>query len=154
MYIYTSSTLSTTLSFYIFVFYFNVATVKSCHIAFGADNAVGTATYGGIIQKTYSCVVNEAGYSGVHVVGIYEGNSNIIPFGDVNIYVSSSEEKPLSVILVLVSHEPVNWVLYVSYGVTVKRVLLVRIFNWTAVTWLVWHNMFQHHHNLCTDSLQ
>ena len=106
-----------------------IATVGGCHIAYNADNAVGSPSHRGSIQTTYSCDVREIGNSEVHVVGIYEGSRQSSfryhPVGEVNVKLVVSGESSLPLVLVIVAYEPINWRVEVPSGVTVDRVLLV-----------------------------
>ena len=92
---------------------------------------MGSPTFEGRSQTTYSCVANENCDYDVHVISNYEGDYNHPGFGPVNdvgttnvqLSVSGQNSKPL--VLVFVSYEPVNWILSVPQGVTIEKVLLV-----------------------------
>ena len=100
-----------------------------CHIEREASSAVGTPTYNGQSQTTYSCVANENCNYDIHVIGNYEGNGHtgfrVHNTGNTNVElrVSGRGSKPL--VLVFVSYEPVNWILSIPSGVVIEKVLLV-----------------------------
>jgi len=105
------------------------AIVGSCHITQGASVRVGTPTYTGKSQTTYSCVANDNCNYDVHVIANYESNGHsgfrIHNTGNtnVNLAVTGTSSKPL--ILVFVSYEPVNWTLTIPTGVVIDRIILV-----------------------------
>ena len=107
-----------------------LATSGQCHIEHDSSSAVGTPTFEGQSQTTYSCVANENCDYDVHVISNYEGDYNH-GFGPVNnagttnvqLSVSGQSSKPL--VLVFVSYEPVNWILSIPRGITIEKVLLV-----------------------------
>ena len=93
---------------------------------------MGTPTYNGQSQTTYSCVANENCNYDVHVISNYEGDYNhgfgpVTRSGNTNVElrVSGHGSKPL--VLVFVSYEPVNWILSIPSGVVIEKVLLVSI---------------------------
>ena len=101
-----------------------------CHIEREASSAVGTPTYNGQSQTTYSCVANENCNYDVHVISNYEGDYHhgfgpVTRSGNTNVElrVSGQGSKPL--VLVFVSYEPVNWILSIPSGVVIEKVLLV-----------------------------
>ena len=104
-----------------------------CRIERGSPSAVGTPTFNGQPQTTYSCVADENCNYDVHVIGNYEGNGHtgfrVHNTGntDVNISISGQGTKPL--VLVFVSYEPVNWILDIPSTVTIDKVLLVSKIN-------------------------
>ena len=91
---------------------------------------MGTPTFEEQSQTTYSCVADENCNYDVHVVSNYEGDGHTgfrvhdtgTTYVDMNVIGPSL--KPL--ILVFVSYEPVNWILNITSGVVVDKVLLVR----------------------------
>ena len=93
---------------------------------------MGTPTFEGTSQTTYSCVANENCDNDVHIISNYEGNGHtgfrVHNTGNtrVNIQVSGRSSKPL--ILVFSSYEPVNWMLNIPSGVVIDRILLVSSF--------------------------
>ena len=105
-----------------------LAASGSCRVQQGASS-VGTPTFEGQPQITYSCIANENCNYDVHILGNYEGNGHlgfrIHHTGNttVNIRVSGQGSKPI--VLVFVSYEPVNWILNIPSGVVIERVLLV-----------------------------
>ena len=105
------------------------AIVGSCHITQGAGVRVGTPTYTGSAQSTYSCVASDNCNYDVHVIANYESNGHhgfgIHRTGNthVNLAVTGTSTKPL--ILVFVSYEPVRWTLTISTGVMIDRIILV-----------------------------
>ena len=90
---------------------------------------MGTPTYAGRAQTTYSCVVNNNCNYDVHVIVNYESDGHhgfrIHNTGDtsVNLRVTGTSTKPL--ILVFISYEPVRWSLSIPSGVVIDRVILV-----------------------------
>ena len=90
---------------------------------------MGTPTYSGRAQTTYSCVANDNCNYDVHVIANYESNGHtgfrIHNTGNtsVNLVVNGTSTKPL--ILVFVSYEPVRWTLSIPTGVVIDRVILV-----------------------------
>ena len=100
----------------------------SCRVQQGATS-IGTPTFRGQPQTTYSCIADENCNYDVHIVGNYEGNGHLgfrihhTGNTSVNIRVSGEGSKPL--VLVFVSYEPVNWILNIPSGVVIDQVLLV-----------------------------
>ena len=101
----------------------------NCRITQGASVRVGTPTYTGRAQTTYSCVANDNCNYDVHVIANYESNGHtgfrVHNTGNtgVNLRVTGTSTKPL--ILVFVSYEPVRWTLSIPSGVVIDRVILV-----------------------------
>ena len=100
---------------------------------------MGTPTFQGKSQTTYSCVADENCDYDVHVISNYEGDYNhgfgpVTRAGTTNVQlrVSGQSSKPL--VLVFVSYEPVNWVLNVSSGAVIEKVLLVSLHNHSVPT--------------------
>ena len=89
---------------------------------------MGTPTYTGRAQTTYSCVANDNCNYDVHVIANYESNGHtgfrVHNTGNtgVNLRVTGTSTKPL--ILVFVSYEPVRWTLSIPSGVVIDRVIL------------------------------
>ena len=107
-----------------------IARVGGCEIQEGADIRVGTPTYDGSSQTTYSCVSGVHSQYEVHVISNYEsdgqhgfGQTRTTGTTDVNLNVNGSGSVPL--VLVFVSYEPVNWRLQVPSGVVIDTVLIV-----------------------------
>ena len=106
-----------------------IAIDGNCRVTQGASIRVGTPTYSGRAQTTYSCVANDNCNYDVHVVSIYESD----PYHGyhhtntrntrVNLAVNGTSTKPL--ILVVISYEPVRWTLNIPIGVVIDRVILV-----------------------------
>ena len=100
-----------------------------CHIERGSSSAVGTPTFEGRSQTTYSCEANENCNYDVHIISNYEGNGHTgfrvhnTGTTNVNIRVTGESSKPL--VLVFVSYEPVNWIL--NSNRVIDKVLLVSI---------------------------
>ena len=90
---------------------------------------MGTPTYAGSAQTTYSCVADDNCNYDVHVIANYESNGHtgfrVHNTGNtrVNLAVTGTSSKPL--ILVFVSYEPVRWTLSIPSGVVIDRVILV-----------------------------
>ena len=107
----------------------SAASDGNCHVTRGASVRVGTPTYSGRAQTTYSCVANDNCNYDVHVIANYESNGHhgfrIHNTGNtrVNLRVTGTSAKPL--ILVFVSYEPVRWTLSIPSGVVIDRVILV-----------------------------
>ena len=101
----------------------------NCRVTQGASVHVGTPTYSGRAQTTYSCVANDNYNYDVHVIANYESNGHhgfrVHNTGNtgVNLAVTGTSTKPL--ILVFVSYEPVRWTLSIPSGVVIDRVILV-----------------------------
>ena len=111
---------------------FNLAISGECRIEQDSSSAVGTPTFEGQSQTTYSCKADENCNYDVHVISNYEGNGHtgfrVHNTGrtNVNVRVTSQSFKPL--VLVFVSYEPVNWILNIDFpGRVVSKVLLVRL---------------------------
>ena len=119
------------------------AIIGSCHITKDNSTALGTPTFSGQSQTTYSCVANENCRYNVHVIGNYEGNGRH-GFGvqrttgrtNVNLRVSGPNEGTKPLILVFVSYEPVTWILSIPNGVVIERILLV------SNRFLIYHNNY------------
>ena len=108
------------------------ASVGRCQIHPGASSPTAAqATFIGIEQDTYKCVTREPGRQSIHVLSVYEGNSHTRPPSagnmDVTLVTDSPSNKP--VLLVLVSYEPVRWILDVPDIVIIDEILLVRKSN-------------------------
>ena len=105
------------------LFQYCAVSVDGCNIEMGAHTSVGTPTYGGTSQTTYSCINSNGNCNyDVHVIGNYESNGHT---GTTNVYISVSGEGTKPLILVFESYEPVNWILSIPSGVIIQRVLLV-----------------------------
>ena len=105
------------------------ATFGSCRIEANASNNVGAPTHSGDRQprSVYSCVANDNCNYDVHVVGCYESYSTGYSHTIRNVYVSvnvqGQSSKPL--ILVLLSYEPIDWVLSIPTDVAIDTVIVV-----------------------------
>ncbi len=101
----------------------------SCHITRDADNAMGTPTFKGKSQTTYSCVANDNPKYDVHVISNYEGNGHhgfgVHNTGNTSVHLSVSGNSSKSLILIFTSYEPVNWILDIPSGVTIDKAILV-----------------------------
>ena len=91
---------------------------------------MGTPTFTGQSQTTYSCVADENCNYDVHIISNYEGDYNhgfgpVTRAGNTNVQLSVSGEGSKPLVLVFVSYEPVNWILSIPQGVTIEKVLLV-----------------------------
>ncbi len=113
------------------------ATVGSCHITRDADNAVGTPTFVGTSQTTYSCVANDNPNYDVHVISNYGGNGyNDFQVSNTSVHLSVSGTSSKSLILVFISYEPVNWILDIPSGVTIDKAILVSTLHNSAFSWI------------------
>jgi hypothetical protein len=66
----------------------------------------------------------------VHVLAVYEVIHRRPPqAGDFNVNIISREESNRPIVLVLGSHEPVNWILNIPYNISISKVILVSIQN-------------------------
>ena len=101
-----------------------------CHIEQDSVSAVGTPTFEGQSQTTYSCVADENCNYDVHIISNYEGNGHtgfrVHNTGTTNVDINVSVQGPKALVLVFVSYEPVNWILDIPRGVVIDKVLLVR----------------------------
>ena len=106
------------------------ADTKGCKISVDAATSLGKPQYNNQPrQPTYSCTPGSSSSSQyeVHVLSVYEVINRRPPTaGDatVNIFSGGRPDRPL--VLVLVSYEPVNWILKLPSDVTISRVILVR----------------------------
>ena len=106
------------------------ADTKGCKISVDAATSLGKPQYNNQPRKpTYSCTPGSSSSSQyeVHVLSVYEVINRRPPTaGDatVNIFSGGRPDRPL--VLVLVSYEPVNWILKLPSDVTISRVILVR----------------------------
>ena len=106
------------------------ADTKGCKISVDAATSLGKPQYNNQPrQPTYSCTPGSSSSSQyeVHVLSVYEVINGRPPTaGDatVNIFSGGKPDRPL--VLVLVSYEPVNWILKLPSDVTISRVILVR----------------------------
>ena len=88
-------------------------------------------TFNGNKQTTYSCVndIEENCEYDVHVVAIKGSNGDVISWarvlstGNTSIQLSVSGDGKLPLVLVLISHYPVNWSLSIPNGVVIERIL-------------------------------
>ena len=100
-----------------------------CHIERDSSSAVGTPTFEGRSQTTYSCVANENCDYDVYVISNYEGNGHtgfrIHNTGTTNVQLSVGGQSSKPLVLVFVSYEPVNGILNIPRRVTIDKVLLV-----------------------------
>ena len=113
-----------------FLLSLRVAVVGSCHVERGASTAVGTPTYRGNSQTTYSCVANDNCNYDVHFISNYEGSVTSSfrhhPTGTINVDLNVIGQSTKPLILVLSSYEPIDWILSIPSGVTVDRAIMVR----------------------------
>ena len=106
------------------------ADTKGCKISVDAATSLGKPQYNNQPrQPTYSCTPGSSSSNQyeVHVLSVYEVINGRPPTaGDatVNIFSGGRPDRPL--VLVLVSYEPVNWILKLPSDVTISRVILVR----------------------------
>ena len=111
----------------------HAAVVGSCHIEKGASTAVGTPTYRGNSQTTYSCVANDNCNYDVHFISNYEGSVTSFfshhPTGTIRVGLNVIGQSTKPLILVLGSYEPIEWILTIPSGVTVDRAIMVRDIN-------------------------
>ena len=111
---------------------------RECRIQRGSVPAVGTPTFEGRSQTTYSCFADahNCNYD-VHVIGNYEGNGHtgfrVHNTGNTNVRINVRGQMYRPLVLVFVSYEPVNWILSLSSGVTIEKVLLVSFYSHQAI---------------------
>lgn len=115
--------------------YVCTAKYKGCHIQQNAIDAAGQPTYERTPQTTYSCVNNidrHCSYD-VHVLSIREVNgdktswNNALNTGNISVDLSVNGEGNRPLVLVLLSHYPVNWMLHIPSDVMIEKVLQVSI---------------------------
>ena len=60
-------------------------------------------------------------------MSVYEGNRHARPpsAGDTNVNIVSGGHSGRPIVLVFVSYEPVNWILNLTAGITISKVILV-----------------------------
>ena len=108
----------------------HAAVVGSCHVERGASTAVGTPTYRGNSQTTYSCVANDNCNYDVHFISNYLGIFSGHHTGTIRVHLNVTGQSTKPLILVLSSYEPTDWILTIPSGVTVYRAIMVRdIYN-------------------------
>ena len=106
------------------------ADTKGCKISVDAATSLGKPQYNNQPrQPTYSCTPSSSSSNQyeVHVLSVYEVINRRPPTAadaTVNIFSGGRPDRPL--VLVLVSYEPVNWILKLPSDVTISRVILVR----------------------------
>ena len=133
----TMTTAPVYVCFVTFVFFdahnkISTAHVGSCLIERDSEFSIGIpSSFGGGLERKYSCVAFDNCEYEVHVIGNYESSNGIHGSrvtrlaGDTDVFVSVTGESSRPLILVLTSHEPVRWRLSVTRGVTIDRVILV-----------------------------
>ncbi|XP_077997970.1 uncharacterized protein LOC144451072 isoform X2 [Glandiceps talaboti] len=98
--------------------------IGGCSIRRNAGNSAATASVGGAVQDVYSCRNDENNEYEVHVIGVYEAGPDRSPTqSTVHIEKASHPENPI--ILVLVTFEPIHWIVEVPNDVTITRTLLM-----------------------------
>jgi len=93
----------------------------------GSSNAVGTpSSYSGThIPTTYSCVTDcTGGQYEVHVIGMY-GTTYTSLDNNVNVQMTVCGHSSKRLVLVLISHNELQWVVDVPRGVFIHRILVV-----------------------------
>ena len=110
-------------------FRYFLADAYGCRIEMNTDSALAKPLYDNQPQKTYSCTAgNSSTQYEVHVLSVYEANRvhTRPPVGsDATVDIISRERSDRPIILVLVSHEPVKWILNLPTGITISKVILV-----------------------------
>ena len=122
-------------STWLFMMYYcnntHAAISGQCRIQRGSSSAVGTPTFNGATQTSYSCVANENCNYDVHVISNYEGDGHtgfrVHNTGNTNVRINVRGQMYRPLVLVFVSYEPVNWILSLSSAVTIEKVLLVSL---------------------------
>ena len=108
--------------------------MSNCLIERDSDTSFGVPTTDGVPETTYSCVASDNCDYDVHVIGNYESSNGRHGFyterqaGDTDVELSVSGESSRPLVLVLVSYEPVRWILHVPSGVTIDKVIVVRAY--------------------------
>ena len=106
------------------------ADTKGCKISVDAATSLGKPQYNNQPrQPTYSCTPGSSSSNQyeVHVLSVYEVINGRPPTaGDATVNIVSGGRPDRPLVLVLVSYEPVNWILKLPSDVTISRVILVR----------------------------
>ena len=103
----------------------NAARLGSCLLQEGSSNAVGTpSSYSGThIPTTYSCVADCTGCQyEVHVIAMY-GTTSLD--NNVNVQMTVCGHSSKRLVLVLISHDELQWAVDVPRGVFIHRILVV-----------------------------
>ncbi|KAL9963169.1 hypothetical protein ACROYT_G032344 [Oculina patagonica] len=104
--------------------------VHGCKIIVNADTALAKPQFNNQQrQTTYSCTPDSSSTQyEVHVLSVYQGSSHTRPptAGDTHVNIVSRGKSNSPIILVLGSHEPVNWILNLSANdITISKVIVV-----------------------------
>ncbi|CAB4002788.1 myosin light chain kinase, smooth muscle-like, partial [Paramuricea clavata] len=99
-----------------------------CKIVTDSDTALGIPLYTtGTVGKIYSCSPdsNSSQYE-VHVLAVYEVINRRPPkAGNARVNIISRGKSNRPIVLVLVSYEPVKWILNIPSDITISKVILV-----------------------------
>ena len=81
--------------------------------------------------STYSCTPSSSSTQyEVHVLSVYEVINRRPPTaGNANVNIVSRGKSNRPIVLVLASYEPVNWILHLPVGISISKVVLVRMFS-------------------------
>lgn len=116
-----------------------LASVGSCAIKLNAESPVGIPSYNGEnTTRTYSCTGNSACYYDVHVLSCYEARPDhgfgYHPTGQSVVDISATGLSSRPIVLVLVSYEPVEWILNVPNQIAINTVIVVSYYFFTGYT--------------------
>ena len=120
-------TISATLSYY----FISSADVYGCKIEVNSATALAKPRYNNQQrQTTYSCTPDSSSTQyEVHVLSVYEVINRRPPTAGnaiVNIVSRGKSKRPI--VLVLGSYEPVNWILNLPSGISIRKVIQVSTF--------------------------
>ena len=110
----------------------NLADVYGCEIVLNAKIAlVEPLYYKEQPLRIYSCIpVKSSTPYEVHVLSVYEVINRRPPqAGDATVSIISREKSDRPIVLVLASHEPVNWILKTEPNITISKVVLVSAYT-------------------------
>ena len=81
--------------------------------------------------STYSCTPSSSSTQyEVHVLSVYEVINRRPPTaGNANVNIVSRGKSNRPIVLVLASYESVNWILHLPVGISISKVVLVRMFS-------------------------
>lgn len=122
---------------------FHTANYNGCHIQQNATDAVGWPTFKTNPQTTYSCVNSTANRNcnyDVHVLSATRGNGDslslrrVLSVGTINVAVSvnGNGNSRKSLVLVLLSRYPLNWILDIPSSIIIEKVLLVSMHGFSC----------------------
>ena len=114
--------------------------MSNCLIERDSDTSFGVPTTDGDPETTYSCAASDNCDYDVHVIGNYESSNGRHGVyterqaGDTDVELSVSGQSSRPLVLVLVSYEPVRWILHIPSGFTIDKVIVVRAYYIVTVT--------------------